>query len=56
MDDDNEIDNVQDIDDPPSDIPTFDGAEFSGEKPKSEKTLIKIMDMLKFPVKTERRS
>ena len=49
MDDDNEIDNVQDIEDAPSDIPTFDGAEFSGEKPKSEKTLIKIMDMLKIP-------
>ena len=32
-----------------SDIPTFDGAEFSGEKPKSEKTLIKMMDMLKIP-------
>ena len=42
MDDDNEIN-------APSDIPTFDGAEFSGDKPKSEKTLIKIMDMLKIP-------
>ena len=42
MDDDNEIN-------APSDIPTFDGAEFSGEKPKSEKTLVKIMDMLKIP-------
>ena len=42
MDDDNEIN-------APSDIPTFDGAEFSGEKPKSEKTFIKIMDMLKIP-------
>ena len=31
------------------DIPTFDGAEFSGEKPKSEETLTKIMEMLKIP-------
>ena len=30
-------------------IPTFDVAEFSGEKPKSEETLIKIMEMLKIP-------
>ena len=44
-----EIDGLQDIENPPSDIPTFDGAEFSGEKPKSEKTLVKIMDMLKIP-------
>ena len=31
------------------DIPSFDGTEFSGEKPKSEETLIKIMEMLKIP-------
>ena len=30
-------------------IPTFDGAEFSGEKPKSEETLIKIVEMLNIP-------
>ena len=42
-----EIEGLQDIEDPPSDIPTFDGAEFSGEK--SDETLIKIMDMLNIP-------
>ena len=47
--DDDEIDDLQDIEASPSVIPTFDGAEFSGEKPKSEKTLVKIMDMLKIP-------
>ena len=47
--DDDEIDGLQGIENSPSDIPTFDGAEFSGEKPKSEKTLVKIMDMLKIP-------
>ena len=39
---------LQDIEDPPT-FPTFDGGEFSGEKPLSERTLLKIMDMLKIP-------
>ena len=47
--DDSEIDGLEDIEGSPSDITTIDGAEFSGEKPKSEKTLVKIMDMLKNP-------
>ena len=47
--DDSEIDGLEDIEGSPSDITTIDGAEFSGEKPKSEKTLVKIMDMLKIP-------
>ena len=41
--------NSKPVDKMSQDIPTFDGAEFSGEKPKSEKTLVKIMDMLKIP-------
>ena len=49
MDDDNEINDLQDIEDPPSDIATFEGAEYAGEKPKSEKSLVKIMDKLKIP-------
>ena len=32
-----------------SDIPTFDGAEFSGEKPKSDETLLNLMKMLRIP-------
>jgi len=32
-----------------ADIPTFDGAEFSGEKPLSDETLFKMMEMLKIP-------
>ena len=32
-----------------ADIPTFDGAEFSGEKPLSDETLLKMMEMLKIP-------
>ena len=32
-----------------SDIPTFDGAEFSGEKPKSDGTLLNLMKMLRIP-------
>ena len=40
---------LQDIEGPVTDIPTFDGAEFSGEKPKSDETLLKIMKMLKIP-------
>ena len=49
MDDDNEIDDLQDIVGSPSDIATFNGAEFSGETPKSGKTLVKIMEQLKIP-------
>ena len=49
MDDDNEIDDLQDNGGPPTDIATIDGAKYSGEKPKSEKTLVKIMDKLKIP-------
>ena len=45
--DDAEIDGLQDIGGSPNDIPIFDGAEYLGEKPKSEKTLGKIVDMLK---------
>ena len=41
--------NSKPVDKMSQDIPTFDGVEFSGEKPKSEKTLVKIMDMLKIP-------
>ena len=37
---------LQDIEDPPSDIPTFDGAEFSGEKPLSERTLLENWELL----------
>ena len=33
----------------PNQIPTFDGAEFSGEKPKSRETLNRMMEMLKIP-------
>ena len=32
-----------------SDIPTFDGEEFSGEKPKSDGTLVNLMKMLRIP-------
>ena len=32
-----------------ADIPIFDGAEFSGEKPLSDETLLKMMEMLKIP-------
>ena len=34
---------------PVIDIVTFDGVKFFGEKPKSDETLIKIMEMLKIP-------
>ena len=33
----------------PSQTPTFDGAEFSGTKPKSRETLHRMMEMLKIP-------
>ena len=33
----------------PNQIPTFDGDEFSGKKPKSRETLYKMMKMLKIP-------
>ena len=36
------FDDLQDIGGPPTDIATIDGAEYSGDKPKSEKTLVKI--------------
>ena len=32
-----------------SDIPTFDGEEFSGEKPKSDGTLLNLMKALRIP-------
>ena len=32
-----------------SEIPTFDGAEFCGEKPLSDETLLKMMEMLSVP-------
>ena len=37
---------------PSKDISTFDGAEFSGEKPKSDEGIIKIMEMLNIPQKS----
>ena len=37
------------------DIPTFDGSEFSGEKPTSRKTLFKIMEMLNIPEQRRER-
>ena len=40
---------LQDVQDPASDIPTFDSAEFCGKKPLSDETLIKIRKMLKIP-------
>ena len=40
---------LQDVQDPVSDIPTFDGAEFCGKKPLSDETLIKIRKILKIP-------
>ena len=40
---------LQDIQDPVSDIPTFNGAEFCDRKPLSDETLIKIKKMLKIP-------
>ena len=39
----------QDVSARQEDIQTFDGAEFSGEKPKSRETLLKMMEMLKIP-------
>ena len=32
-----------------SDIPTFDGAEFIGKKPKSDATLLNLMKVLRIP-------
>ena len=40
---------LKDVQDPVSDIPTFDGAEFCGKKPLSDETLIKIRKILKIP-------
>ena len=37
------------------DIPTFDGAEFSGDKPLSRETLFKIMEMLGIPEEKRER-
>ena len=36
----------------PKGIPTFDGGEFLGEKPKSDETISKIMEMLEVPQKS----
>ena len=38
-----------------TDIPTFNGAKFSGEKPKSDETLLKIMEVLKIPHESRAR-
>ena len=38
-----------------SDIPTFDGEEFSGEKPKSDGTLLNLMKVLRIPHKYRAR-
>ena len=48
-DDNNSAGLTQDVSVRQGDIPTFDGAEFSGEKPKSRATLFKMMEMLKIP-------
>ena len=42
-------DGLQDIERSVKYIPTFDGAEFSGEKPKSDETLLKMMEMVGVP-------
>ena len=38
-----------------SDISTFDGAEFTGEKPKSDGTLLNLMKVLRIPHKYRAR-
>ena len=40
---------IAENDDDGNEIPTFDGDEFSGKKPKSHETLYKMIDMLKIP-------
>ena len=37
---------LQDIESPDRDIPTFDGAEFCGDKPLSDDTLLRMMENL----------
>ena len=45
---------LQDIESPDRDIPTFDGAEFCGDKPLTDDTLLRMMEMLNVP--PERRA
>ena len=40
---------LQDIESPVRDIPTFDGAEFCGDKPLSDDTLLRMMENLGVP-------
>ena len=40
---------LQDIESPDRDIPTFDGAEFCGDKPLSDDTLLRMMENLDVP-------
>ena len=40
---------LQDIKHSVKDIPTFDGAEFCGEKPLCDETLLKMMEILSVP-------
>ena len=40
---------LQDIESPVKDIPTFDGAEFCGDKPLSDDTLLRMMENLGVP-------
>ena len=40
---------LQDIESPDRDIPTFDGAEFCGDKPLSDDTLLRMMENLGVP-------
>ena len=47
---------LQDIKSPVTDIPTFDGAEFCGDKSLSDDTLLRMMEMLNVPLDRRARN